>query len=163
MSELNLLPPTVDRQILMDAIAAQETAGGVNNCPRFEVSYMPTGFACTVQGRILRGTGANWNPIVQARWEKWGLASAASYGAHQVLYHTAADLGFDKHPALLWVEPDTCRQAVIARLNQIAAKGAQTVEQFADAWNSGSFRDRFEPKDYMRELRAHYDRLAAGG
>lgn len=152
--------PTVDLERLLIALAMQESANGLNNCPRFEPSYMPKGLPFTIQGRVVVGTGRNFTAVAKPRWDKWGLASSASYSRWQILYHTAADMGHLGPPWELWND-ETARRWVVARLNQIAAGPAiETVENFADAWNSGSYRDRYEPTEYMREVRAHYDSLA---
>jgi hypothetical protein len=130
--------PEVDKARLLRALAVVETSGGKNNWPRIEVSYIPVGLEFTAQGRILIGTGRNVNEVVQPRWDRWGLPSAASWGPWQILYHTAADLGYGGRPEDLW---DQSEEWVVKRLGVIEAKGAQDVRAFADAWNSGSFRD----------------------
>jgi len=134
------LVPGVSADVLLRAIASVETNGGRNNWPRLEVSYIPAGLAFTVQGHVLTGTGRNCNAVTAPRWAKWGLGTAASWGWWQILYHTAADLGYQGAPCEL-MNPGTCETYVVARLRKIAMTGAQTVRDFADAWNSGSWRD----------------------
>lgn len=138
------------------AIEAIETNSGANSYPRFEVSYAPGGHAFTVQGHILHGTGGNWNGIVAVRWNKWGMASACSYGKAQILYHTAADLEFAQHPAKLWVDEDVHDFYVAKKLLSIERQGALTVEQFADSWNSGNFHDGIIPHEYIAKVVAAY-------
>jgi hypothetical protein len=141
------------------AIEQVETNGGENNCPRFERAYMPAGMSFTIQGHIVTGTGTAFNAIVKERWDKWGLSSAASYGPAQLLYQTAADLGLMAHPAILWEQPSWHDYYVNLRLDRIIKKGAATIEQVADAWNSGSFSDSIIPAEYIARVKAAYDAL----
>ena len=153
------LAPGVETNLLLSAIARVETEGGRNNWPRLEKSYIPAGQEFTVQGHLISGTGRNVNTIVRQRWEKWGLASAASWGWWQILYHTAADLGFgDAPPELMY--PGICEPYVVKRLEKIAATGAKTVRDFADSWNSGSWRDANLVPEYTAKIEAAYKRLA---
>lgn len=149
------LVPGVDTDRLLRAIAKIETSGGRNNWPRVEVSYIPAGLAFTVQGRILTGTGKNVNAVAAPRWAKWGLGSAASWGWWQILYHTAADMGYLGAPHEL-MTPGVCEIYVVARLRKIAKSGAETVRDFADAWNSGSWRDANLVPEYTQKVEAAY-------
>lgn len=149
----------LDGDVLLEAIAHVESSGGANNWPRLEAAYMPKGVTVTAQGRLIFGTGACFNEIVRKRWLKWGVSSAGSYGPWQILYHTAADLGFAGAPWELW-SPETVRMFVIARLRKIEKAGARTVEEFADAWNSGNFRDTIIPSVYINEVKAAYTALS---
>jgi hypothetical protein len=152
------MPPGIDGIKLLRAISIEETSGGANNCPRFEAAFMPSGSAFTIQGRLVRGTGTAFTPVAKARWDKWGLSSAASYSRWQILYHAAADLGYDSAPWLLW-DDKVAMGWCITKLNKIAKLGATSVEQFADAWNSGSFRDRIIPHEYIADILAHYNSI----
>jgi hypothetical protein len=159
MSGHGELVPGIDLDRLLRAIAVVETAGGRNNVPRFEVSYMPAGWAAEVQGRLLVGTGRNFSPIARARWDKWGVWTSASLGPWQILYHTAANLSYLGAPWYL-VEPGTSEQYVVGRLRSIARGGATTIRQFADAWNSGSWRDANEVPAYTAAVEAAYAKAA---
>lgn len=146
----------IDVDRLLRAIARKESRSGENNCPRFEASYIPKGLSFTVQGRLLVGTGRNVNGVVQPRWLKWGLQSAASFSSWQILYHTAADLGFDGPPHTLW-DDSIALPWVRRRLAVIATRvPEQTVERYADAWNSGSARDANVPAEYIADLVRFY-------
>lgn len=139
----------------MDALKAVESSAGLNNYPRIEPAYMPLGAARIVQGRSVVGTGKAFNAVVAHRWQRWGMASACSWGPWQILYHTAADLGYAEQPWLLWDE--YCSSMwVNKRLDKIALRGAVTVEEFADAWNSGTHKDTIVPKDYIAKVVAAY-------
>lgn len=148
----------VDADVLLRAIARVETNGGRNNWPRVEVSYIPKGLAFTVQGHVLTGTGTNVNAVVAPRWAKWGLGTAASWGWWQILYHTAADMGYPGPPHEL-MDSGTCEPYVVAHLRKIAMTGATTVRDFADAWNSGSWRDANLVKPYTDAVEAAYKEL----
>lgn len=143
-----------DLEILLSALAKKETQGGSNNCPRFETSYIPKDLRFTVQGRVLTGTGTNVNSIVQERWNRWGLASAASYGPYQIHYQTAADRGFQGPPWDLWPEAGSHPWAVAEVLRQFK-RGATTVEKMARAWNGGN-PNAWVPPDYVADVKQFY-------
>ena len=145
---------------LLRALAQVETSGARNNWPRLEVAYMPQGQKYTVQGRLLTGTGTAWNAVVAGRWTQWGLASAASWGIYQLLYHTAADRGYDGAPWEL-MAPEMSEIWVRRHLAYLQQRGAKTLEEFADAYNSGSHRDRIVPSTYIAKVVAAYQH--AGG
>jgi len=152
-------PPGIDGDKLIQAIAVVETNDGLNSYPRFESGYAPKGFAATIQGRIVRGTGACFNSIVAERWKEWGMASACSFSKWQILAHTAMDLGFAEAPWLLWSD-EVALPFVIKRLTVIRDRyHALTVADFADSWNSGTFRDKIIPQQYIDSVLDAYGKL----
>lgn len=151
----------IDLEALLDAIAEVESSGGRNNWPRVEPAWLPRGAVFTIQGRMIVGRGTSWNAIVEKRWARWGLASAASWSPWQILYHTAADLGFSDAPHALH-DPAIARPFVLERLALIVRRGARDVEEIADAWNSGTHRDDFRPVGYIEKLSGAYARLWKG-
>lgn len=145
-------PPPLDGDRLLDAIAAIETSGGANNWPRLEVSYMPLGYTLTVQGRLVTGTGVNFNAVVRPRWRKWGASTASSWSSWQILAHTAMDLGYAGDPRDLWHD-EIALPFVVKRLIAIRDRqGAVTLSEFADAWNSGNCRDDRVPHEYVKAV-----------
>lgn len=151
------MPQLSDFKMLLLAIGRKETSGGVNNCPRFEPAYIPKGMAFTVQGHLITGTGTLVNDIVKERWDKYGLASAASYGPWQILYHTAADMGFHDAPWVLWA-PEESQPWVEKQLRRLFIKGATTVEAMARGWNGGNPRANV-PAGYIEGVKKHFAEL----
>lgn len=151
------LAPEVALERFLSAVRRVETSGGV--WPRVERAFMPAGVSRWVQGRRIVGTGRAWNALVESRWAEWDLASAASYGPWQILYHTAADLGYSDAPWFL-SDPRVCRFWAISLVARHVARGARTVEELADAWNSGSHRDSFVPTEYVSAVSLAYRDLA---
>jgi len=144
---------SVDPDRLLRAIAKQETRAGRNNCPRFERSFAPKGEVFTVQGHEYTGTGRWHNP---EHWKRWGMAAAFSYGPWQMMYGTAASLGYLGPPWELWDE-QTARPYALKLLGRIEkTQGAATVRQFADAWNSGNCKDDLVPEPYIAAVEAFY-------
>jgi hypothetical protein len=146
----------LDKELILAALAEKESSGGRNNCPRFEPAYIPVGERFTIQGRVIVGTGRGMSPVARQRWSMWGLASAASYSPWQILYHTAADLGYTGPPWDLW-DPKVSRPWATLLLEKILSKGATTIEQVADAWNSGNFHDAVYPEGYIKSVAAIYN------
>lgn len=148
----------IDIERFMRAIKRVETSDGINNWPRLEPAYIPAGDAFTIQGRYLTGTGHAWNDIVKSRWQHWGLQSAASWSPWQILYHTAADLGYLDAPYKLH-DPILASEWVIRRINHIIAHQSPTsVTDLADAWNSGTCRDTIVPSTYIKKVEEAYDK-----
>jgi hypothetical protein len=148
---------SIDLERLLAAIRAVETPGG--EWPRLEAGYMPAGLHASIQGRVIVGTGRCWNDLVSRRWEAWrpqSLYTAASWGPWQILYHTAADVGYMGPPWDL-CDPGVCEVYVIARLRQIERRFAtRTVRDFADAWNSGNPRDDVLVTEYTDKVNLAY-------
>jgi hypothetical protein len=143
---------------LLAAIALVESTGGVNNYPNFEPYWVPEGNAFTIEGKIQKGRHPSTNSIVRARFDKFGMASGCSFSSWQILYHTAADMGYSGAPWELWNDHFAI-QWVVKLLNRIYETGAETVANVADAWNSGTHKDRIVPEAYIKKLCAAYDAI----
>lgn len=155
LSDLKL-PAGIDGDRLLAAIADVETNGGIDDVPRFEASYMPAGFSTTVQGHVLHGTGEALSDLAAERFKEWGIWAAGSFSRWQILFQVAADNGYTGDPRML-VFDATALPFVVARLNHIASKGATTVRQFAQAWNTGHFTNDPPHGDYADEVQSAYD------
>lgn len=153
-----MLKADLDGTALLAAIAYVESSGGRNNYPNFEPYWAPEGKIFTIEGKLQRSKHPLSNKIVSDRFEDYGMASACSFSSWQILYHTAADLGFNKPPWMLW-EDAIAILWVVRRLNAIAGHGAESIVHFADAWNSGSFRDRIIPGEYIEKVSDVYRKL----
>lgn len=145
----------LDIERAMKAISQAESNGGINNCPRFEVAYMPKGSRFTIQGKVLVGTGTGMSTIAKERWDEWGLASSASYGPWQILYQVAADRGYPGEPWALWA-PEVSRIWVRKHILWLISRGSDTIEKLADAYNSGNSKDKIIPQDYINKVVAAY-------
>lgn len=146
-SKLNLQNSNVDPAVLLAALAFCESSFGKNTTPRVEPAYLPG-------GRYFQAKH------VQQAYKKYGQAAAASYGPWQVLYITALELGFTGSPQEL-AEPETNLEYAIKYINQrILRRGAKTVAQIADGYNSGNFNDSNVPHSYIRKLVRAYNGIA---
>lgn len=146
-AKLELQDDEIDPEVLLAAILFCESNMGKNTTPRVEKAYLPG-------GRYFKADH------VQAAYQEYGEAAAASYGPWQVLYITALELGFSGSPKEL-EEPAVNLSFAIKVINQRALRrGARTVAQIADAYNSGSHRDRFVPTGYIKKLIRAYNGIA---
>lgn len=137
----------MEPEVLLAAIMFCESNMGKNTKPRVEPAYLPGGHYFSAEH-------------VQTAYEEYGEAAAASYGPWQVLYITAQELGFAGDPEEL-AEPETNLSFAIKYINERAMKrGAHTVGQVADAYNSGSHRDKFVPTGYVRKCVRAYNGVA---
>lgn len=137
---------SVEADVLLAAIAYCESSFGQNAKPRVEPAY-------------LSGRYARVDHVAKAI-AKYGEKAACSYGPWQVLYITALELGFKGTPDEL-ADPRTNLEYAIKYLNQRAyGRGAKTVAQYADCYNSGDHRDRFVPTGYVRKCVQAYNGIA---
>lgn len=147
--------PGVDWQRFLDAVAVVESQAGRNNCPRFEVSYLPAGEAYTVQGRRLVGTGRNVNAVVLDRWRLYGLASAASFGPWQILYHSAADRGFTEAPWELWSSATSLPWVLLHFAWLVDRRHPRDLRELAACWNTGQA-DPARAPEYVEKVERAY-------
>ncbi len=143
----------IDGERLLRAIACVETSSHGPGL-RFEPSWMPKGYHFPLQGRVLIGTGRSMSAVATTRWTRWGVWSSASYGPWQILYHVAADLGYDGHPCDLLHQSEPWVRKLLQR---IARSGARTIAEIADSWNSGNFRDKNVPAEYITKVQRAYE------
>lgn len=152
----NLLPafPWVNAPALLSAICDNESSFGADCNPRLEASYL-RGSVRKYLGIDSSGAPGRW--YSPDSWAAWGINSACSHGPTQIMGAVLWDLGYREHPDNLYRDPVV---AIIWTIRYLTARaaGATTVEQMGDAYNSGSFRDRFQPVGYMHSLRINYDR-----
>lgn len=101
---------------------------------------------------------------------KWGTAAESSWGIWQVMYPNLLRFGFtrsqDPYDSDLGLaNTNICAnisiKMILFELNKIRMVGMynsrSTLDEFADAWNSGNFRDKIIPQRYIESVRYHYD------
>lgn len=132
----------IDGAQLLWALSGNESSFGADCTPRHENGYCPE-----ANGRYSSA------PIVQVLTARFGHAAHCSYGPWQIML---INCGKDADPALF----DRCEYAAmktVAHINTaILDRGAKTLEQIADAYNSGSFKDGNVPTEYIKRLVANY-------
>ena len=140
-----LLKIPLDPEAILWAIYKCERYTKNNRNPRFEVAYAPGGRYYEVEH-------------VKQAFDKWGNWAACSYSNFQILFIVALELGYTGPPLAL--DKDEVALPLVTKYvnNRILKKGADTVESVADAYNSGTHRDKNVPWKYIRKFRKHYDR-----
>lgn len=136
----------LDRGRFLWALAAVETSWGKNNIPRHENAYDKGGLYA-MKSQNLRQELSLYGPL-----------AACSYGPWQMLYITAKEHGFVGHPIELW-KASISIEFVIRYFNEEIAAGAECLEDLADAWNSGNFKDANKPMAYILQLKDFYTHL----
>ena len=139
-------PEGIDPARLLAAIAAVESGFDLNAIPNQEPAYDEGGryWKSSQHVRDLHNT--------------WGSWMACSYGPWQILFVTAWEMGFRGTPGDLWTPSGSIEWVVRAMNARIFDKGAETVEQVADGWNSGSFQDKIWPGGYVKHVADAYAR-----
>lgn len=137
-------PPALSGTKLLRAIAQVESSGGAQNIPRFERAY-------SVGGHYFRRA-----QHVRDAWGQYGDLAACSYGPWQILYIVALELGYNGAPWQLTDPPESGPMVVKLLNRRIFGKGARTLAEVGDAYNSGSFADQMVPEEYIEKLEAAY-------
>ena len=136
--------PTLNRIALLQALAVKESTYGHNNNPRHEPAYY-------IGGKYFKV------PHVRTLYEKFGKNASCSWGPFQIIFVTAYELGYRGTPKML-ESPNLNIQWAIIYINKRIMKFHPTsVEQIFDAYNSGSFKDSFVPKEYINEAMEYYN------
>lgn len=142
---------------LLAAMTAPESSWGVRQYrPRFEAAYY---------------IGGRWyvkSPAVRDDVDAFERCAAMSWGATQIMFTVARELGFRGRPWDLSV-PDAAIRWTIAYLTRRTFASwaaaptpdlvapAKTLAQVADSWNTGSHRDGILPRaEYLEAMSAAY-------
>lgn len=90
------------------------------------------------------------SPELRSLWQVYGVLAASSFGAFQLMYVVAYELGFMGHPIALQ-EHDTCARyaTTLIRDRFIQRQQATTLTQVLDAYNTGNWRDGNIPQPYV--------------
>jgi len=128
-----------DAASLLCAIAEVESAFGKYNLPKHENSY---------------DHGGRW--FNRLLWTKWGAWAACSYSSFQIMFPVAVELGFTGSPMEL-ADDRVAIDWVIKYIEKRILRYMPTrIDQIADAYNSGSFRDYIIPYDYINKFLPAY-------
>lgn len=144
------LPEGIHAFCFLKALTGQESSFGKNDKPRFEPAYAPGGLYYQ-KNKLLKELYLLYGPLI-----------SMSYGAFQMMYPTALQYGFSKalSPLELW-DASISGFYVVQYLNDKCAKGAKSLEQLADAYNSGSYADKRLPQveRYIQNFLKIYDEM----
>ncbi len=97
---------------------------------------------------------------VRQMWKVYGCLAASSFGTFQIMQATARELGYTGHPIDLQKDEICAFWATKLITNRIIkAKGAKTLVQVLDAYNTGSYGDRNFPVQYVEHGQQIYHDL----
>ncbi|MCE5247950.1 hypothetical protein LLG88_13635 [bacterium] len=131
-----------DGALVLWAFAAVESSYGRDRgVPRHERAYAPGGV-------MYRQSAA-----VRDLYARFGPGAACSYGTWQMMFPTARELGFNGPPEAL--KDDAVLAPLVCRF-LVRSQGG-TLENAADAYNSGSWRDTCVPLDYVAKIVRAYE------
>jgi hypothetical protein len=134
--------PFADALSLLGALAEVESSFGEFAVPKYEKAYDWGGPYFSVEQR--------------ERWKRWGAWAACSYSSFQIMYPTACELGFTGTPIELCKDNVAIDWVMKLIERRIIDRGATTIMQVADAYNSGSFRDAMYPNEYIKKFSDAY-------
>ncbi len=141
------LPETIAGDQLLWALAGNESSFGVHCSPRHESGYC-------------RG-GRYFDPSLTS---EWGCLAHCSYGPWQVMYPNISKFGTIS-PLDILRTPEIGANAAVQFINEriLGHEKATTLEQIADAYNSGDWRDANRPEGYIADLVKNYATSMAPG
>ena len=139
-----VLPEGIDGARLLWALSGRESSFGANCKPRHEKS---------LHDLALAGTNAQLNALTK----QWGCDAHSSFGPWQILLINASS---SIHPED-FINLDRCAFETVRFINDriLRHEQATTVEQIADAYNSGTWRDARSAgvEAYVERSRKYYD------
>lgn len=124
---------------VLAAIAEVESSFGHFSLPRHEKSF-------DVGGPYFK----------KDLWTAWGSWAACSYSSFQIMFPVAVELGYRGSPTTLWDDEVAIHWVIEYIRKRILDRGCDNLHDFADAYNSGSFRDAFVPQSYIAKFLSSY-------
>ena len=131
-------PADVDFDALLYAIGGVESSFGKWFGPRHEKAYCRGG-----------------RYFDRKLTRKYNCLAHCSYGYWQVMYANAARINARVEPSLM-LDPLHALPITIGWMQHVVGRGAVTVRDIADAWNSGSHRDAIVPVRYIEKVERLY-------
>lgn len=138
------VPSTIDGARLLWALSGNESSFGLNCSPRHEAGYCHGG-----------------KYFDKALTALWGCLAHCSYGPWQVMYVNISKGNLS--PLDVAVKPELVANSAVQFINSriIGLEKAATVEEIAEAYNSGDWRDELHPnkvipEKYIADLAKHY-------
>lgn len=130
----------VDPILAMWAFSGNESSFGADCDPRFEPAYF--------SGRY---STASWQAELN---EQFGQDAAKSYGCWQVMLCNCPT-GMTPSD---FEQIEAGAQAFVFCMNRmVRAQQPKTLDELADMYNTGNWRDRNVPEEYIAKLRKNYD------
>lgn len=139
-----LIGEAVDSEALLWAVYECEKYTKQYRVPRFEHAYAPGGL-------YFRNS-----TMVRREYAKWGSYAACSFSNFQIMFIVARELGYDAPPLAL--DKDSVALPYVVRYinTRVLKRGAATVEEIADAYNSGTHKDDIKPERYINKFTRKY-------
>lgn len=139
---LDKMAPWMDGELCLKAIATIESSYGLYNVPKHEQAY--------------GHGGIYFNKLL---WAKHGSWAACSYSSWQIMFPVAVELGFQGRPEDLNCDAVAIYWVMEYIEKRILNKGCTKLQDLFDAYNSGTFRDKLIPHDYIAKAMDAYVRL----
>lgn len=134
-------PEGINGFAVLWAIGGVESSFGTRAVPKFEKAY---------------SYGGKYQNLDLLR--KHGDLAACSLGPWQIMYPNVYQITYGEVNPLHMYEPTTALLVTAIWMQKnIIGKGAKTIEEIADAWNSGSHRDSFIPTEYIAKVKSIYN------
>jgi hypothetical protein len=97
------------------------------------------------------------SPKLRQAYYKYGVLASSSFGAFQIIYITAEELGFAGNPVEL-ISDRICGYYALQLIEKRFSK-AKTLTHVLDAYNSGNHYDTNVPYDYIAAVTGYYEEL----
>jgi len=136
----------VDKQIFLAAFSLNESSGGYNKTPLLEKAYSPG--------------GKYFNSKQSDLFDTYGLAVCKSYSSFQMMFIIFYEIGFKPTPDNA-NDDSYAVDPVIKYFNKRIFKDGKANDinflcLAGDAYNSGNWKDKNVPKEYIAKLVKNY-------
>ena len=136
--------PWADPIALLGALAKVESSFGAMNVPRAEPAWLPGG-----------------KYFDMSLYKKWGSLAAMNFSSFQIMHPVAVELGYnkDRNPLELWNDEVAIFWVCQYIKKRILGRGASSLSDFADGFNSGTHLDKYVPTNYIEKFEKEYARV----
>ena len=131
--------PVKGSRLMLTIAGLESDFGRLREFVRMEPGYAPG------------GSYYNKSEEVRKQFRRWGCLASSSFGTFQIMFIVAHELGYHQHPIML--QEDSVSGYWASQLIQTRSikRGAKTLEDVLDSYNSGSFGDRNVPVAYIEK------------
>lgn len=140
----------VEPRMMLAAFSLNESSGGYNNKPKYEPAYGPD--------------GKYFNEMQSSLYDEYGELASSSLSSFQLMFVIFRELGFKYSPQEATIDKNAI-PAIIKYFNKRIFKNNEPnfLSMAGDAYNSGNWKDKNVPLDYINKLLKNYTKVLNSG
>jgi hypothetical protein len=140
----------VEPRVMLAAFSLNESSGGYNNRPKYEPAYGPG--------------GKYFNDLQSRLYDEYGELASSSLSSFQLMFVIFRELGF-VYPPQQAADDVSALPTIIKYFNKRVFKNNEPnfLSMAGDAYNSGNWKDKNVPLDYINKLLKNYTKVLNSG